>query len=298
MFSHKQLIRLSGKKLILPFYHIVSDNNPTHIAHLYPHKSISSFRNDLDYLLKHFEPISLKELIEIKKNNLPLQKNCFHLTFDDGLSEFYHVVAPILLEKKIPATVFLNSNFIDNKALFFRYKASILADELTADNVLDFSYHQENELDELAKIFDIRWDDYLTSHQPYLTSVQIQELINQGFTFGAHSKNHPLYSELTLEEQLEQTLSSLEVISAQFKLDYNVFSFPFTDDKVKKSFFDAIANKTDLTFGSAGLKEDSVKTNLQRIPMETKFDAEVHIKTQYVAYLIKRLIGKWIIKRK
>jgi len=124
------------------------------------------------------------------------------------------------------------------------------------------------------------------------------ELINQGFTFGAHSKNHPLYSELTLEEQLEQTLSSLEVISAQFKLDYNVFSFPFTDDKVKKSFFDAIANKIDLTFGSAGLKEDSVKTNLQRIPMETKFDAEVHIKTQYVAYLIKRLIGKWKIKRK
>ncbi|PIZ06180.1 MAG: polysaccharide deacetylase, partial [Flavobacteriales bacterium CG_4_10_14_0_8_um_filter_32_5] len=119
----------------------------------------------------------------MKKNNLPLRKNCFHLTFDDGLSEFYHVVAPILLEKKIPATVFLNSNFIDNKALFFRYKASILADELTADNVLDFSYHQENELDELAKIFDIRWEDYLTTHQPYLTSVQIQELINQGFTF-------------------------------------------------------------------------------------------------------------------
>lgn len=297
MFSHKQLIGLSEKKLILPFYHIVSDNTPTHVANLYPHKSVSSFRNDLDYLLKHFEPISLQELIEIKKNNLPLKKNCFHLTFDDGLSEFYHVVAPILLEKKIPATVFLNSNFIDNKALFFRYKASILAEELTADNVLDFSYQQENELDELAKIFDIRWEDYLASHQPYLTSIQIQELINQGFTFGAHSKDHPLYSELTLEEQLEQTLSSLEVISNQFKLDYNVFSFPFTDDKVSSSFFDAIANKPDLTFGSAGLKEDSVKTNLQRIPMETKFDAEVHIKIQYVAYLIKRLVGKWIIKR-
>lgn len=297
MFSQKQLIRLSGKKLILPFYHIVSDNNPSHIANLYPHKSISSFRNDLDYLLKHFEPISLKELIEIKKNNLPLSRNCFHLTFDDGLSEFYHVVAPILIEKKIPATVFLNSSFIDNKALFFRYKASILADELVADNVLDFSYHQEKELDELATIFNIRWEDFLKAKQPYLTSVQIQELINQGFTFGAHSKDHPLYSELTLKEQLEQTLSSLEVISTQFKLDYNVFSFPFTDDKVSCSFFDAIANKTDLTFGCAGLKEDSVKTNLQRIPMETKFNAEVLIKTQYVAYLIKRLLGKWKIKR-
>ena len=291
------MARLSGEKLILPFYHLVSNSNPTHISNLYEHKTVADFVADLDYLLQHFEPISLQELINIKKNNLSPKKNCFHLTFDDGLSEFYHIIAPILLEKNIPATVFLNTDFIDNKALFYRYKASILAEELTADNLLQFSYQQNDELDKLAQNFGIDWQNYLTNQQPYLTSNQINELISKGFTFGSHSKNHPLYSDLTLNEQIEQTLTSLNQITTKFNLNYRVFSFPFTDNNVRKSFFEKIGANVDLTFGCAGIKNDAIKTNFQRIPMETKLSAEMEIKMQYVSYLLKSLIGKQKIKR-
>lgn len=297
MFSEKQLAQLSGKKLILPFYHLVSDASPSHISSLYAHKPIHAFIEDLDYLLKHFKPISLQELILLKKQNKPFPSNCFHLSFDDGLSEFYHIVAPILLKKNIPATVFLNSDFIDNKALFYRYKASILAEALTAENLLTFSYQQKEELDELALLYDIKWSDYLANKQPYLTANQINELIKQGFTFGSHSNDHPLYSDLTLDEQIEQTLTSLAKITTAFKLDYNVFSFPFTDDKVTKNFFKHIEKNVDLTFGSAGIKDDVIETNLQRIPMETALNAELQVKMQYVAYLFKRLIRKHKVRR-
>lgn len=292
------MAHISGKKLILPFYHLVSDKNPSHISSLYSHKNRVDFIADLDYLLKHFTPISLQELLHLKKNNKPFPSNSFHLTFDDGLSEFYNVVAPILLDKKIPATVFLNANFIDNKALFYRYKASILSEELFAENLLQFSYQQKEALDELASIFEIKWENYLKNTQPYLTSNQINELIKQGFTFGSHSNDHPLYNTLTLNEQVEQTLESVEKITTSFQLDYRVFSFPFTDDKVSNHFFKKISSKVDLTFGSAGIKDDTIKTNLQRIPMETAFNAEMQIKTQYVSFLLKRLIGKQKIKRR
>lgn len=267
------------------------------ISNPYQHKTVSDFISDLDYLLKHFTPISLKELIHIKKNNLRFTKNCFHLTFDDGLSDFYHTIAPILLQKKIPATVFLNSDFIDNKALFYRYKASILSEELVAENLLHFTYQQKEELDELAKVFNINWNDYLKNTQPYLTSTQVNELIHQGFTFGSHSNDHPLYSKLSLEEQVEQTLESVKKITTSFQLDYGVFSFPFTDNKVSKLFFEKISSKVDLTFGGAGIKNDTIKTNLQRIPMEAALNAEMQVKTQYVSYLLKSLIGKHKIKR-
>lgn len=213
------------------------------------------------------------------------------------MSEFYHIIAPILIEKNIPATLFLNSHFIDNKDLFYRYKASILSDELYTDTVLDFSFKNQNDIDELAKTFNISWDDYLAKHQPYLTTAQINELIAKGFTIGAHSLNHPLYEELSIEEQIYQTITSIEDIKNRFQLDYAVFSFPFTDFNVEKKFFNAIKDHVDITFGSAGIKDDEISFNLQRLPMENKADGATNIKMEYSYYLLKKLIFKNVIKR-
>jgi hypothetical protein len=54
----------------------------------------------------------------------------------------------------------------------------------------------------------------------------------------------------------------------------------------------------DLTFGSAGLKQDEFNKNLQRIPMETDhFSAEDIIYGEYFYYLFKTLLNKNMIKR-
>ena len=68
----------SGNKLLLPFYHSVTDHTPIHLKHLYSPRSIQEFKKDLDYLLEYYLPISLHELIEITKSNKLLDKNCFH----------------------------------------------------------------------------------------------------------------------------------------------------------------------------------------------------------------------------
>ncbi|HRN41610.1 MAG TPA: polysaccharide deacetylase family protein [Vicingus sp.] len=258
---------------------------------------IVDFEKDLDYLTKNFKPISLAELIALKKNGFKTSENYFHITFDDGLSELYNVVAPILLKRKIPATFFINTDFIDNNDLFYRFKASILAEKVAAHGMLDIDYNQKQDLDELAEIVKIDFKQYLETEKPYLTSSQIKELILQGFTIGAHSKNHPLYNMLSEEDQLKQTLESLDFLKNEFQLEYSVFSFPFTDDGVGKEFFKKIESKVDITFGSAGIKKDSISFNLQRIPMETNLSAEKIIKTQYFYCLLKKIFKKNIITR-
>jgi peptidoglycan/xylan/chitin deacetylase (PgdA/CDA1 family) len=306
LWSMKHLMKRSGHAMIFPFYHAVTDKNPMHLKHLYAPRSIRDFKNDLDFLLKNYQSISLERVIELKKSGEAVPGNYFHLTFDDGLSEFYEVVAPILKEKKIHATVFLNSDFIDNKQLFFRFKASILFDQLKDNSILKVSYQDEQVLDELAKQNSIDFNVYLKEQQPYLTSEQIKSLITDGFTFGAHSKNHPLYKELSLAQQITQTKESVAVVSSSFGLDYQVFSFPFTDDGVSKYFFDVIAKETSLTFGCAGLKEDSAANHIQRIPMEGEFESlfkrrsksgQQIIKEEYLYYLLKSKLGKNKIMR-
>lgn len=276
---------------------MVSDETPIHVKNLYEARSISEFKEDLDFLLENYKPINLQQLIEITKNKTKPSEDCFHLTFDDGLKELATVVAPILKEKNIPATFFINTDFIDNKALFYRFKESVLAEKYEAKGLLDFDSKKENEIDELAILLGENFEEYLKNNQPYLSSEDINELIKQGFTIGGHSKNHPRYKNISLEEQVSQTIDSVEFLVEKFNLDYKVFAFPFTDDGVGKEFFNKIEGKLDLTFGTAGLKKDVISTNLQRIPMEENKKGIEIIKSQYLYYILKMFVGKNTVKR-
>lgn len=276
---------------------MVTNEENEHFNQLYPIKTVEEFKKDLDFLLKHFQPIGLEELIKLSKSGQKPKKKCFHLTFDDGLKEIYTIIAPILREKNIPATFFINTDFIDNEQLFYRFKANLLAEKYAATGMLDLPFGEEKAIDELAKTLDFSFEDYLAKEQPYLTTSQINELINDGFTIGGHSKNHPLYKSISEEEQVKQTIESVNTLVNKFNLNYKVFSFPFTDDGIKKDFFNKVNPQLDLTFGTAGLKTDITPKNLQRIPMEENKKGIEIIKSQYLYYIFKKLVGKNTINR-
>lgn len=296
-FSLDQLVNWSGQRVLLPFYHVVSNTERPHYSHLYPIKSAEEFEQDLDLILEHFKPIGLKELIELKQGKIKPEKNVFHLTFDDGLQELYTTVAPILKKKKVPATFFINTEFLDNKAMFYRFKASILADVYAANGALDMEHSAEKDMEELLGMLGFSVSDYLNVQQPYLTSNQVNELIQDGFTIGAHSKSHPLYKNLSLKEQLDETMGSVDELVRKFNLNYRVFSFPFTDVGVSKDFYKTVNAKLDLTFGTAGVKKDIDTINLQRIPMESNNTAENLLKYHYFKAFIQKIVGKNKIKR-
>ena len=124
------LLKISKQKLILPVYHTISDEEMPHIKHLYPVKGVKSFIKDLEFLLKHYTPINYDEFSALYRNNESPRKPSFLLSFDDGLREFHDIISPILIKKGIPAICFLNSGFVDNKALFYRYKSSLIIEKL------------------------------------------------------------------------------------------------------------------------------------------------------------------------
>jgi len=316
----KFLQQLANQKLILPFYHAISDKDCPHIKHLYSVKGRQAFIDDLDFLLKYYRPIGYPEFRSLKLNNEQPKEPSFLLTFDDGLSEYHDVIAPILLEKGIPAICFLNSGFVDNKNLFYRYKASLLVDEIKKEprlkeklssvfnngkyivqNILSVNYQNKSILDEIAGLIGFDFKKFLAESKPYLSSDQIRSLINQGFHFGAHSIDHPRYAYLGLEEQLRQTKESMQFIQEQFSLDYKLFSFPFADDQVSSQFFTKIqeAGIADFTFGTAGQKKDPIFNNFQRIPFEkSNYSAATIHNFELLYYLIKAPLFKNTVRRK
>ncbi|MCB0687989.1 MAG: polysaccharide deacetylase family protein [Saprospiraceae bacterium] len=320
------LLRWSDQRLVLPVYHLATDDNVPHIQHLYPVKNIDQFQIDLEFLLKYFEPIDLASLIQHVEGSKQLSKPSFHLTFDDGLQEFASTISPILKQKGIPATNFLNTAFIDNRDLFFRYKVSLIIDQLSlsetplqkqikkdffessskevslSDLLLRLEYTDLVLIDQIAEELKIDFTDYLKGHQPYLTSMQISHLIEEGFTFGGHSIDHPLLGKLPLDEQIRQTIESVESVSHQFNLPWKTFAFPFTDYGISMHYFDHFYGDDrhlDLSFGSAGLKQDIYARHLQRIPMEMGYlPADKIIHGELLYFLMKRPFGKNYIVRK
>ena len=313
------LRRLTGTNLIIPYYHIVSDEEILHVKHLYQYKTTTEFKEDLDFLLKNYLPVGMPELLNHIKTGRPLPERVFLLTFDDGYREISDIVAPILLEKGISATFFVNSAFIDNKQLCYLNKASLIVEQFQKrwssgledklfgilhsneiwfddikSGILSIRYQQRGLLDEIANVMNIDFGDYLLVNKPYLTSDQINKLIESGFTIGGHSIDHPVYPSLSLEDQLHQTIESVKFVREIFHLSYGVFAFPFSDHNISKEFFARLSYSglIDLSFGTAGLIEDSAPNHLQRFSLEKPIDTAERIVAFQHARKLKKLITR------
>lgn len=289
------LLKIKGKKLLLPLYHIVSNERIPHVKHRYPYRSIKQFQIDLDFFQKYFSPISLSDLIKCVKGDKEINERSFLLTFDDGYKEVAEIIAPILIKRSLPAVFFINSAFVDNNEMFYRDKASLIIDKMESikggrvlqeiselvmaksptvkdikSAILGINYQNKYLIDEAARLLDVDFERYLIEKKPYLTSSEISDLIDQGFIIGAHSIDHPLFCDLELVDQLDQALNSLSELKRLFPMNYNVFAFPHTDLGVKRNFFDEthFNGQIDMSFGTSDFLNGFYTNNLQRQPME------------------------------
>ncbi len=317
----KPMSDMSKQNLIIPLYHTLKTaESIPYIDPLYSARTVKQFRADLDYFLDNFTFISLEELINLNKSGKSPKEKCFHITFDDGLKSFYNLAAPILKEKGISATCFLNNDFVGNKGLFYRYKVGLIIDRVSTDRqalkslekitakdgfdanksyLKSLKYKDTLLIDEILSKINLDVDAFLSNTSPYMNEEEILCLKNQGFTFGGHSRRHQDYQFLNTEEQIKETLSSTVTIAEQFNLKYKAFAFPFTDHKVSGKYFEEVKNKIDISFGTAGLKKREYGFHYHRIAMENnELDAKTIIKAEYLYYLLKVPFGKNSIQRK
>ena len=293
-FSSNTLFQSDFPPSILPFYHGVSDHAPPHVRHLYPFKTHQDFEADLDFLTKHFNPLSIKEFIAICNNEQKLKEPKFLLSFDDGLKEVAENIAPILKRRNLPAIFFINPAFVDNQTMFYRFKSSLLIDAMATNpsvevpiksylktmgykvnNLKKFIHnrgsHEESLLDQIAPYANIDFNEYLREHPPFMNLTELKNMEQQGFALGAHSWDHPYYQELALEAQVKQTQQSMDWMADRFPTNYRLFAFPYSDLGVTSAFYQQAFKpplSLDATFGKSGFKIDTINNHFQRIPME------------------------------
>ncbi len=307
------LVALSGQGTIFPFYHIVSCTSPPHTRQLYHSRSEKEFERDLEGMLKHFEPVSVEDYLEGKPARG--RKREMVLSFDDGLVECHQIIAPLLKKKGIPAIFFLNNDFIDNRGLFFRYRASILIEQLlmdacapkraaeflaipeeqVVDAILMIRYDQQPLLEELAKIVELDDASYMKEQTVYMSARQVKELQKWGFHLGAHSTDHPEFYLMKEKEIVSQVSRSMRDLQERFNVNPACFAFPFTSDGIPERVIDQLLEDgvADVIFGTAGMKRTGRRNFIQRIPMEAlNLQATQVLKAEYLYYLMKAPLGR------
>jgi peptidoglycan/xylan/chitin deacetylase (PgdA/CDA1 family) len=145
--------------------------------------------------------------------------------------------------------------------------------------IREIYYRQRHILDELAPILRCDFPAYVHSAQPYLTSPQVADLMSRGFAIGAHSVDHPLYTELDLAEQLQQTRQSLAWLSQHFRYECQSFAFPYQDAGVSPDFFAQAfqGGSLKVSFGIGRLRPHFYRRNLPRFSMERTSLPAAHI---------------------
>jgi peptidoglycan/xylan/chitin deacetylase (PgdA/CDA1 family) len=280
---------------LFPYHHTVSNEFLPHIKHLYNYKNVNQFSSDLDFLLRHYRPVTLTDIIKSIQEHSTLPKRSFFLSFDDGFREIHDIIAPILEKKGIPACFFINPAFIDNYELFYRCKISLLIDELIKNKDNRSFLHLLHDLPEIkkksvketidflktintsaallpgkiAEKIGFSFDSFLKTKQPYLTRGQLKSLHERGFHIGAHSFNHPYFQHISIPEQIEQVSGSCRYVNELLNINDCCFSFPHSDRGLLQALFNEISKlKIPLLFGIQNQKMELENKMLHRFNAE------------------------------
>jgi peptidoglycan/xylan/chitin deacetylase (PgdA/CDA1 family) len=271
------------------YYHVVSDGTLPHIRNLYAYKTPEMFEDDLRYLKQHaYYPITYEQLSGYILHGTPLPPKAVILTVDDGLSECFSTMRPLLLKYDIPCIFFITTNYLNDCGMAAELKASLCVENVNLMNsdqveafadqvftefgmrisnpkefkkaIISLIANDHREIDRICEILRIDIMQETRDIQPYLTTEEVLQLDADGFTIGAHSLGHERFSELTheeIEENVTQSCQRVQSITHQSEVP---FAFPFTADGLSRGHLAAIRQRhpeVGLMFGVDGITLDA-----------------------------------------
>lgn len=235
--------------------------------------SPQNFEMQIKYFNDNYNIIALEDFAYIIKSGKLLPKKAIAITFDDGYKDNYQYAYPILKKYHLPATIFLATGYIGTSNLFWWDKVSYIIQNTKMNSISlnefkpyslrfdpDRNKSSSKIIKKLKELPDKEKNDIIEKlanalgvETPQnlgkgllLSWDEIIEMGNNGISFGAHTVNHPILTNLPLEQvkfEITQSKNMIEKITGKKVI---AFSYPngdfgdYNDDiieLVKKSGF-------------------------------------------------------------
>ena len=98
--------------LALCYHGVITDDHPEDLFLYRNTVSVRDFRSQLEFLSRHFHPISVSELSHHLRTDAALTPGAVLVTFDDGYRNNWTKAAPLLLKYGVPAMFNITTGYI------------------------------------------------------------------------------------------------------------------------------------------------------------------------------------------
>jgi len=218
--------------------------------------NFSTFDKHLAFLAGKFKVVSLQDLLRKLKEGENISRHCT-ITFDDGWRDNYTQAFPLLKKYQLPATIFLTTGFVGTDQVFWPeeicYLFQVLASrggglkEMPASVKDFFSGFDVNQAD-LPRFFEDKIQDlkilsperrgqilcclrneagpqYL--HRQMINWNEAKEMLESGLIqFGAHTVNHEILDQISLEQAAHEIGDSVKDITWHLQVTPRFFAYP------------------------------------------------------------------------
>ena len=226
-----------------------------------------AFTEQLAVLQKYYELVSLADWPRLQNQNET--RRLLAITFDDGYADNATVAWPILRERRIPATFFITTGFVDGtlrpwsdrlrSAIAKTTETSLTLSELSESpirietqsekiNCLSMLFKHLKQLDDDAKkktVADIcrqcEAHDESPTH-PAMSWNQLRQMVAEGADVGGHTVDHPILSRIGTDEVMREIANCKATLEQQLNMNITLFAYPNgTRDDFNADCIDAVA---------------------------------------------------------
>ncbi|MEQ8478573.1 MAG: polysaccharide deacetylase family protein [Fulvivirga sp.] len=252
LVSAKAMSGLFKNRRFIFVYHDISNENSIHHANQYS-TTPERFFEQIEFLKSQFEIIPLQQLVN--DNDLSSNKSYASLTFDDGFESVFSIARPILNERKIPYSVFVNLSALVNNQVWV---SNIIMNDKSYENKLrklaGVSTPKNSTISDIMSggnftnefLTNYKIDNSDTQQRVYMGLDQLKRLKEEGVLIGNHSSDHFVLSQCddeTLKNQIKAIDSLLVNELGLNKVEY--FAIPFG----KKGHYNSKVLEEISTFG-------------------------------------------------
>lgn len=216
------------------------------------------FAQQMAHLHRTCYPMRLHDLVKAIRNRA-LPDRAVAVTFDDGYADNYLHARPILESTKIPATIFVTSDNIDNSHEYWwddldrMFLISLPLSKplrITIENQIhEWKIDSRMQLESTRKeIFTLMrpldsltregvlcqlasWTGLERIGRPDYRAVTTAQLLDlacsEYIDIGAHTRSHPMLSALSPDAQYAEIVGGREILESKIQRPVDLFAYPF-----------------------------------------------------------------------
>lgn len=147
------------KQVTIIMYHYVRDIKNSRFPRIKA-LDVKLFKEQIKYLKKYYEIITMEEVIEAIYNGYILPKNAALLTFDDGYIDHFKYVFPILDEKRLQGSFFIPVRAIKNNEVLDVNKIHHIIASVNDNGIKNLIEDIYKQLDKFRFQYKLQSNDY------------------------------------------------------------------------------------------------------------------------------------------